>query len=108
IEKYIDNACTYGANLGRSMPILASRGCPFECTFCSSPQMWTTRWSARKPEFVLAEMKKYIQRYCVTNFDFYDLTAIVKKQWIADFCRLLIDERVNVTWQLPSGTRSEA
>jgi radical SAM superfamily enzyme YgiQ (UPF0313 family) len=108
IETYIDNALTHGANLGRCMPILASRGCPYRCTFCSSPQMWTTRWTARRPEAVVAEMKDYIRRYRVTNFDFYDLTAIVKKSWIVEFCRLLIAERLDITWQLPSGTRSEA
>jgi len=108
IERYIEHGVTYGANLGASIPLLASRGCPFQCTFCSSPQMWTTRWSARKPELVIAEMKKYISRYGVVNFDFYDLTAIVRKQWIADFCQLLIKEKLNVTWQLASGTRSEA
>jgi radical SAM superfamily enzyme YgiQ (UPF0313 family) len=108
IERYIENGVTYGANLGRSIPLLASRGCPFQCTFCSSPQMWTTLWAARKPELVVAEMKKYKARYNVTNFDFYDLTAIVRKQWIADFCNLLIEEKLDVTWQLASGTRSEA
>lgn len=108
IERYIDHGVTYGANLGRSIPLLASRGCPFQCTFCSSPQMWTTLWAARKPELVVAEMRRYKERYNVTNFDFYDLTAIVRKQWIADFCKLLIEEKLNVTWQLASGTRSEA
>jgi radical SAM superfamily enzyme YgiQ (UPF0313 family) len=108
VETYIDNALTHGANLGRSMPILASRGCPYRCTFCSSPLMWTTLWSARRPQAVMAEMKDYMRRYRVTNFDFYDLTAIVKRSWILDFCRLLIDERLDITWQLPTGTRSEA
>jgi len=108
VAVYIDNALTHGANLGRCMPIMASRGCPYECTFCSSPLMWTTRWAARRPEEVLAEMKEYIRRYRVTNFDFYDLTAIVKREWILAFCRLLIAEQLDITWQLPSGTRSEA
>jgi radical SAM superfamily enzyme YgiQ (UPF0313 family) len=108
VEAYIDNALTHGANLGRSMPILASRGCPYRCTFCSSPLMWTTRWDARSPEAVVAEMKDYMRRYRVTNFDFYDLTAIVDKRWIVDFCRRIVAERLDITWQLPSGTRSEA
>jgi radical SAM superfamily enzyme YgiQ (UPF0313 family) len=108
VETYIDNALTHGANLGRSMPILASRGCPYRCTFCSSPLMWTTRWTARDPAAVVDEMKAYIRRYRVTNFDFYDLTAIVKRSWIVEFCRLLIAEQLDITWQLPTGTRSEA
>lgn len=108
IDTYIDNALTHGANLGRCMPILASRGCPYRCTFCSSPLMWTTRWTARAPAAVVAEIKAYMARYQVTNFDFYDLTAIVNRRWIIDFCRLLIDQKLDITWQLPSGTRSEA
>src|SRR6185369_13247431 len=91
LERYIDAGQTYGADLGRCMPILASRGCPYECTFCSSPSMWTTLWRARKPELVAAEMQKYMSRYAVTNFDFYDLTAIVDRAWILRFCKLLVD-----------------
>ncbi len=90
------------------MPIVATRGCPYQCTFCSNPQMWTTLWKAREPEEVISEMKTYIAKYRAENFDFYDLTAIVKRDWIVKFCRLLIAENLGVTWQLPSGTRSEA
>lgn len=42
------------------------------------------------------------------DFHFEDLTAIVKKQWIIDFSRVLVERNLQVTWQLPSGTRSEA
>lgn len=108
LEEYIENNFSIGIDLGRSSPLLASRGCPFQCTFCSNPTMWTPAWTARSPRLVVDEMKKQIERYRVTNFDFYDLTAIVKKSWIIEFCRLVVDERLNVTWQLPSGTRSEA
>jgi radical SAM superfamily enzyme YgiQ (UPF0313 family) len=108
ITNYLDNRLSFGADLGRSMPILASRGCPYQCTFCSSPQMWTTLWRARTPELLLAEMKHYMERYGVTNFDFYDLTAIVDRKWIIRFTELLAAERLDITWQLPSGTRSEA
>lgn len=106
-EAYIDRELTHGINLGRCMPILASRGCPYQCTFCSSPQMWTTLWKSRDPHDVIAEMKFYMDRYQAVNFDFYDLTAIIKKDWIVEFCKLLEREQLDITWQLPSGTRSE-
>ena len=108
IETYLTQRLNFGVDLGRSMPILASRGCPYRCTFCSSPQMWTTLWTARSPERVIAEIKGYMTRYQATNFDFYDLTAIVDKRWIRAFTERLIDEDLHITWQLPSGTRSEA
>jgi anaerobic magnesium-protoporphyrin IX monomethyl ester cyclase len=108
LETYLSNGFGYGVNSGRSMPMLISRGCPFQCTFCSSPQMWTTKWQARSADCVLDEMQYYINKYKAQNFDFYDLTTIVRKDWILDFCNKLIKKKWNITWQMPAGTRSEA
>jgi radical SAM superfamily enzyme YgiQ (UPF0313 family) len=108
IEAYVAGRYNHGVVRGRTMPILASRGCPYQCTFCSSPTMWTLKWQARSPEDVIAEMKNYVARYAVNDFAFYDLTAIVRRDWIVAFCNQLIAERLGVTWQLPSGTRTEA
>jgi radical SAM superfamily enzyme YgiQ (UPF0313 family) len=107
ITEYIARHQTNGMNLGRSMPMLGTRGCPFQCTFCSNPAMWTQRWIARDPRRLVDEMERYVRTYQVTNFDFQDLTAIVKRQWIVDFCRELIARELNITWQMPSGTRAE-
>ena len=107
IAEYIERHQINGINLGRSMPILGTRGCPFQCTFCSNPGMWTQRWIARNPVLLADEMERYVNTYGVTNFDFQDLTAIVKRQWIVEFCRELIRRNLNVTWQMPSGTRAE-
>jgi len=108
IKEYLDRGMGFGVHRGRSMPVLASRGCPFQCTFCSNPQMWTTRWIPRNPDKLLDELESYQRCYNITNFDFYDLTAIVKKKWIVEFCRKIEHRGLKFTWQLPSGTRSEA
>ena len=70
--------------------------------------MWTTRWIPRDPDLLLDEMQFYQEKYGAENFDFYDLTAIVKKSWILDFCRKIEEREMKFTWQLPSGTRTEA
>lgn len=108
IEQYLERGMGFGVHRGRSMPVMASRGCPYQCTFCSSPQMWTTRWIARDPERLLDELEHYQRKYRIDNFDFYDLTAIVKKAWIVEFCAKIKARGMRFTWQLPSGTRSEA
>ena len=107
LENYLSGGHSFGVNLGRSMPILASRGCPYQCTFCSCLKMWTNAWKVRKPENVISEIKSYIKKFKAKNFDFYDLTFVIKKDWIVKFSELLISEDLNITWQLPSGTRSE-
>ena len=108
LEDYLSGKIMTGVDLGRSLPMIASRGCPYQCTFCSNPQMWGTLWRARSPAAVVDEMERYVDLYDIENFDFHDLTAIVKRSWIIEFCQLLIERELNITWQLPSGTRSEA
>ncbi|MDP3733564.1 MAG: radical SAM protein, partial [Candidatus Daviesbacteria bacterium] len=60
------------------------------------------------PTEVIDEVKYYIQKYQVSMIEFYDLTAIVRKDWIIDFCNLYLKNNLKVGWSLPSGTRSEA
>ncbi|MEA2904150.1 MAG: anaerobic magnesium-protoporphyrin monomethyl ester cyclase [Alphaproteobacteria bacterium] len=107
IEGYIARHQINGSNLGRSMPLLSTRGCPYQCTFCSSPQMWTTRYLARDPVQVADEIETYKTKYRIQNIDFQDLTAVVKRQWVVAFCRELIRRKLDITWQMPSGTRCE-
>jgi anaerobic magnesium-protoporphyrin IX monomethyl ester cyclase len=107
IREYIDRHQINGANIGRSMPLLATWGCPYQCTFCSNPGMWTQQWIPRSPKLVADEMELYKNKYGVTNFDFQDLTAMIRRSWIIEFSDELIQRKLNVTWQLPSGTRAE-
>lgn len=108
IEKYMEAGSIQGINFGRKIPMLASRGCPYECTFCSNPTMWTPRWIPRSPRLVVEEMKKYMRLYDADDFIFWDLTAIVSRPWAVEFCELIIGDKLPITWQLPDGTRSEA
>jgi radical SAM superfamily enzyme YgiQ (UPF0313 family) len=109
IEKFWEAGKSYGVQSARDMPIIASRGCPYRCTFCSNPQMWTTRYILRSVDDLVSEIKHYVAKYNATALQFYDLTAITKKRWTLEFCRRLITEKLDyLKWSLPSGTRSEA
>ena len=93
---------------GITMTLLATRGCPYQCTYCSSPNMWTPRWIARDAIQVVDEIEGYMKEYGARNFLFQDLTAIVQKDWIVTFCKEVLRRELDITWQLPHGTRSEA
>jgi anaerobic magnesium-protoporphyrin IX monomethyl ester cyclase len=108
LTKYLDRGLGMAAQGLRSMPMIASRGCPYRCTFCSSENMWTTSWYARDITDLISEIKYYKNKYNIQHLEFYDLTAIINKKWTQEFCRTLIKEELNLTWSLPSGTRSEA
>lgn len=108
LEIFLSRGMGFNKASGRPMPMLASRGCPYQCTFCSNPLMWTTRWVARDPKQLVDEIETYIKIYKIDHVEFYDLTAIVKKQWILDFANEITSRGLIFNWSLPSGTRSEA
>jgi radical SAM superfamily enzyme YgiQ (UPF0313 family) len=57
---------------------------------------------------VAQEIEHYYRQYGARNFPFQDLTAIVKRPWIIDFCNELLRRNLDdITWQFPSGTRCE-
>jgi anaerobic magnesium-protoporphyrin IX monomethyl ester cyclase len=107
LEPYFAVGEGHGVERGRSMPLVATRGCPYSCTFCSSPSMWTTRYVMRSIPDLVDEIVVYMKKYGADNIDFYDLTAIIRKDWILSFCSEIQQRGLKLTWQLPSGTRSE-
>jgi len=109
LEKFWAAEKSYGISSKRDMPFMFSRGCPYQCTFCSNPAMWTTSsYRLRDVDNIISEVKTYIERYDITSIQLYDLTAIVKKDWIVEFCNRVLKKGIKLNWSLPSGTRSEA
>lgn len=108
LHNYLDAGLGNGTMEKRAMPMLASRGCPYACTFCSSPSMWGIRWISRDPQLVVNEIKSYIRQYNANHVDFNDLTTVINREWIIEFCKLLISNGLGITWSMSSGTRSEA
>lgn len=57
--------------LPRNIPVMTSRGCPFNCNFCSVTPMFGRRYRFRSTENVLEELSGYRKRqlfFCDDNF----------------------------------------
>jgi len=104
VEAYNEHDLVNGVKAGKTIPILATRGCPYQCTYCSSPTMWTTRYVTRDPQDVANEIERYYNEIGARNFPFQDLTAIVKRDWIIAFCNALLEKGLSdLTGSSPAG-----
>ncbi len=108
VQLYFENRMSHGVFRGNTLPVMASRGCPYDCTFCSSPQMWGRKYQIRPVVDFVDELEHLHRTYGATNFDLYDLTAIIYRDWTIEMCREIVNRGLQITFQLPSGTRSEA
>jgi radical SAM superfamily enzyme YgiQ (UPF0313 family) len=94
LQVYHDNRFVGGMySKSMTVPMLATRGCPYQCTYCSAPNMWTPRWIPRDPVKVVDEIEYYVRELGAGNFPFQDLTAIIQKDWIPGSAISLLNSR---------------
>ena len=78
--------------------IMTSRGCPFQCSFCSSRNMWGRKVRFRSIDNILNEIFELKEKYSVRNITFMDDSFTVNRNRAEQICYALIDNHVNVTW----------
>ena len=77
-----------------SIQIMASRGCPFQCSFCSNP-VWGRKTRFRSPESVLSEIEWLQKEFGVREIFFVDDTFNLNKSWFELICNGIISRGLN-------------
>ena len=88
--------------------MIATRGCPYGCTFCNTPQIWQRRWRSRSPKNVVDEIEQLKKDYGVEEIHFEDESLTTNLKWVLDFCRELKSRNLNIIWQTSNGVRAES
>lgn len=102
IENYIQNFIqldSYKPNL-RGLGIIASRGCPFQCSYCQPTLkcIFGAKLRIRSPRNVVDEIKIIKKMYKLDAIYFQDDTLTAFKKWMNEFCEILIKEKVGIIW----------
>lgn len=79
-------------------PLSTSRGCPYNCIYCAAAAVIGTQWFHRSPESLIAEIKSTIKRYGMRDFYVIDDSFNLNEQRVTNFCKLLLNEQINITW----------
>lgn len=81
--------------------MVASRGCPFRCRFCS--QAYTgEKWRRRGPESIVAEIERDVGEFGAKEIVFFDETFGVNKEEALRVCALIKEKKLNVRWNARS------
>jgi radical SAM superfamily enzyme YgiQ (UPF0313 family) len=81
-----------------SAVIDAGRGCPYECTFCSTSMFWKRRFRLKSIDRILLEMKMLRDRYGAENFSFQHDLFTLNQHRVEEFCERLIAENWKPRW----------
>ncbi|MFH1456000.1 MAG: radical SAM protein [archaeon] len=92
--------------LDRKIPLVTSRGCPFSCIYCSIQRTMGKKWRPRSVGNIMEEIKLWKSK----GYDFFhiiDDNFSMDRKRVEDFCKYLIDNRMNIKWDLRNGVRAD-
>lgn len=88
-------------------PLVTSRGCPYDCTYCSVNKISGFKWRQRSPENVIGELSEAKKKYNITAFDIADDNFSMDINRAKKICRMLIDSDMRLNWSCINGIRAD-
>lgn len=79
-------------------PLITSRGCPYQCVFCSSSHFWGTKIRARSVVSVLKEIEEVYHRYHFNAVAFVDDTFNLVPKRVIEICDGIVEKKLDLWW----------
>ena len=86
---------------------ITSRGCPYNCVFCSIHAVYGKKWRGRSPENVVDEIEQLVDTYHIKQIDFYDDNMTLNKKRVETICDLVVERGLDIEWYVPTGVRAD-
>ena len=80
-----------------SFGMITSRGCPGRCTYCKG-NLLGERVRFISAEKIVKEIMYLQKNYGIKDITFYDDTFTAHKQRVKDFCKLIFENNLDLTW----------
>lgn len=78
---------------------ISSRGCPFNCFFCTFPNtIYSHKFRAQSPERVIEEAKYLIDEFGIREIRYDDDTFEIDRKRVFDICNGFQREKFDLTW----------
>lgn len=89
-------------------PIIVSRGCPYQCTYCSVKTLTGNKMRYRSIGNVIEEILLLYNKYGVREIQILDDNFTSKKEYVLSFCDELMKLNLDIALALPNGVRLDS
>jgi len=79
-------------------PVMTSRGCPFDCNFCTVTKIFGKKFRTQSVPRIIAEIKNALEYFNTRDIFFYDDNLTADRKRINELMDFLINEKLNITW----------
>lgn len=95
MEKYQADGVRFGT-------VMTSRGCPFNCAFCSSSLQFGKRWRGHSDARVIEELKILRDEYRIREIEFLDDTFTLNRPRAIRITKRIVEEGLDISWTASS------
>ena len=88
-------------------PIITTRGCPFNCTFCCTKQIFGRKVRARSVKNVVNEIEILVKRYGVKEIDIMDDCFTYDRDRVLEFCAEIKRQNYQLAFCFSNGIRAD-
>src|SRR3989344_1472924 len=88
--------------------MISSRGCPYNCVFCSIHLSMGRRWRARSAMNVVSEIELLVKEYDIEHVAFLDDNMSLNKTRMNEIVDLILQKNIKFTWSTPNGLRADS
>jgi len=88
-------------------PIISSRGCPYQCTYCGGPLVLGRKLRMRDPKRLVDEIEYLIDTFGVKEIQIVDDNFTFYKKHATQVCTELLQRKLDIPWSLPNGVRAD-
>lgn len=81
----------------RSISLIVSRGCPYNCQFCATKNFWTAKYINKSADGVIEEIRDVMRRGA-EYIKFRDSTFVVNKKWVYELCEKILQQGMRFHW----------
>lgn len=75
-----------------------SRGCPFDCVFCSVPENWGRLYRCFSAEWIIGQIQLLVRRYGCRGIYFREDNFTAKRARVESFCGGLLGGGIDIEW----------
>ena len=88
----------YKAGTKRFGTLMTSRGCPYNCIFCSSSLQFGKIWRGHSTERVMTELRRLVFDYGIHEIEFLDDTFTLNMKRAVEIARNIKAENLDIKW----------
>jgi radical SAM superfamily enzyme YgiQ (UPF0313 family) len=89
----------------RALSLITSRGCPYNCVFCSIHLHMGKKWRPHSSQYIGRHIEYIIKQFAIRHIHFEDDNLTVDLNRCAAICSHMERLKPSITWDTPNGVR---